>query len=114
MLNDTDKQQIVSILMKINPYRIVLFGSYADGNEKQDSDLDLYVIINENYMPETYNEKIKLKCKVSKVLDPLRIHYPIDLIVHTIPMYQKFKYMNSVFSQNLLNNGVVLYEADHA
>lgn len=114
MLNDTQKKQIINILKKIDPYRIVLFGSYASGDEKLDSDLDLYVITKDHYFPKTYKEKLRLKCKVSEVLDSIRISYPIDLIVHTLPMYQKFKDMNSAFSQDLLNNGVVLYEADHA
>ena len=34
--------------------------------------------------------------------------YPTDLIIHTQAMYKNFKEMDSLFSQNILNNGVVI------
>ena len=113
MLNNTQKNQIITILKRLDPYKVVLFGSYAKDNENPDSDLDLYVIMKEDYIPATYKEKIKLKCRVSEVLDPLRFLYPIDLIVHTLPMYEKFKELDSTFFRDILHHGVVLYEADH-
>ena len=114
MLNDGHKSEIINALKKVNPHRIILFGSYAYETENTDSDLDLYVITKDDYTPETYREKLDLKCKISRVLDPFRILYPIDLIVHTLPMFKKFVELDSSFSREILNNGVVLYEADHA
>jgi len=112
MFSYAQKQEIITVLKKDNPLKIIVFGSYASGTEKESSDLDLYVITRDNYIPQNYKEKIKLKCAISESLDPLRRHFPIDLIVHTLPMHEKFKEMDSSFAREILNNGEVLYEAD--
>ncbi len=36
------KTEIVTRLKPLNPYKIILFGSYAYGNPTGDSDIDLY------------------------------------------------------------------------
>jgi len=36
------KTEIVTRLKPLNPYKIILFGSYAYGNPTEDSDIDLY------------------------------------------------------------------------
>ena len=55
------------------PERIVLFGSYARGDARDDSDLDLLVI--EHDLPDQAGEMIRLR----RVLRPLRI--PVDVLV---------------------------------
>jgi len=36
---------------------------------------------------------------------------PIDLIVHTRPMYARFIEMDSLFAREVLKKGIVLYES---
>jgi hypothetical protein len=38
---------------------------------------------------------------------------PIDLIVYSKPMYTKFNELCSLFSKEVSQKGIVLYEADH-
>ena len=45
---------ILERLKKINPAKIILFGSQAQGTATADSDLGLLVIINDDFMPENY------------------------------------------------------------
>jgi hypothetical protein len=50
--------------------------------------------------------------KVSNVLTDITRKTPIDLIVYTKPMYEKFIELGSLFSKEISRKGTVLYEAD--
>ena len=112
MFSQIQKEEIITALKQVNALKVLVFGSYANGTENKESDLDLYVVTKDNYLPRSYHDKIRLKCAVSEKLDSVRRFFPIDLIVHTKPMHEKFKIMNSSFARDILNGGVVLYEAD--
>ena len=106
-------KQLKENLSELNPYLVLLFGSYANGTPNQDSDLDIFVVLNDNSMPTTFKEKQALYLKVSSYTRPVAKKIPIDLMVFTIPMYEKFKTINSSFSKEILNKGIVIYESDH-
>jgi hypothetical protein len=78
-----------------------------------DSDIDLLVVTNSDYFPGNYQEKSDLYLTVSRVIRDIRRQVPIDLIVHTKSMHRKFIELDSMFSKEILQRGVVLYEADH-
>jgi len=102
------KQEILERLRPLDPERVILFGSYAYGNPTEDSDIDLYVVTKDDFVPKNFQEKVNLRLKVSECLLDLRLRYPIDLIVHTRPMYREFQKMDSAFSEEVLRRGVVL------
>lgn len=43
MISSTLQQQVISILQPYEPIRIGIFGSYARGENKSDSDLDILI-----------------------------------------------------------------------
>lgn len=104
--------EMVSRLKNIRPYRIILFGSHATGTAQKDSDIDIIVVTNDDYMPENYRQKSDLYLEVSNLLSELLRKTQIDLIVYTKPMYNRFNELGSVFSKEIKKKGVVLYEAD--
>ncbi|MBU1666828.1 nucleotidyltransferase domain-containing protein [bacterium] len=101
--------EILKRLKPLNPNKIILFGSYAYGQPHQDSDIDLYVITNDNFIPQTFNENIELKLKVANLIFDLQSIIPIDIITHTKPMYHKFIELNSSFAQEIIEKGKVLW-----
>ena len=105
---------IIERLKTIHPYKIILFGSYAYGVPDVDSDIDLLVVLNSETMPKNFQENMENKLFVRNTLQELNKRVPIDLIVHTRPMYKKFNDMGSMFSRELLERGKVLYEASNA
>ncbi len=107
-------EQLKESLSELNPYLVLLFGSYAYGTPHEDSDLDVFVVLNDNSMPATFKEKQALYLKVSTQIRPIASKIAIDLMVYTIPMYERFKALNSSFSSEILNKGVVIYEGNHA
>jgi uncharacterized protein len=106
-------QQLKESLSELNPYLVILFGSYAYGTPEKDSDLDIFVVLNDNSMPTTFKEKQELYLKVSPYTRLVAKQIPIDLMVFTIPMYEKFRKIKSSFSKEILNKGIVIYESSH-
>ena len=104
------KPLIVERLKPLNPNKIILFGSYAYGEPNEDSDIDLYVVTNDDFIPQTWREKIEIKLKFSKALRDLKQKYDIDLITHTKKMNEKFTMMDSLFAKKVLNEGKIIYE----
>jgi predicted nucleotidyltransferase len=110
MLNIEEiKSEIVDRLKPLSPNKIILFGSYAYGTPNEDSDIDLYVVTNDDFMPQNWREKMQIKLKFSKALRDIREHYDIDLITHTKKMYEKFLELDSMFSREILAKGKVIY-----
>jgi len=102
------KPLIIERLKPLNPYKIILFGSYAYGTPNEESDIDLYVVTNDDFMPQNWKEKNILYLGVSSHLRDLRKNVAIDLIVHSKKMYEVFVENNSSFYRNDIKNGVVL------
>ncbi len=102
------KSEIVKRLKPLNPEKIILFGSYAYGTPNKDSDLDLYVVTNDDFTPKSWKENNALYLSVSQHLRNLRDDIPIDLIVHTKQMYRKFIQLDSNFYRNSIQKGVEL------
>ncbi|MDX9709107.1 MAG: nucleotidyltransferase domain-containing protein [Trichloromonas sp.] len=102
------KREIVARLAPLNPEKIILFGSYAWGDPTPDSDIDLYVVTKDDFVPANWQEKNRLFIETSSVLDDLQEQTPIDLIVHTRPMHKRFVEIDSMFSRKILRDGVLL------
>jgi len=102
------KKEILERLKPLDPEKVILFGSYANGNPKKDSDIDLYVVTKDEFIPQSYSERRELVRKVSRALLDIRMKIPIDLIVHTKPMNLKFVSLNSSFSREILEKGINL------
>ena len=113
----TDKKSylplIVNRLKIIGIHKIILFGSLASDDVHLDSDIDLIVVTNDDHLPKSYKEKSDIYLEVSNLLTDIKRTIPIDLIVYTKPMYERFIELGSLFSKEISLKGTVLYEADH-
>ena len=105
----TISEDITAGLKPLNPLMVVLFGSYAYGAPTDESDVDIYVVLNDDYIPENFSQKQEIFLRVSRSLRHLRMMFPIDLVVHTKAMYHKFIEVESSFSRDILSKGIQLY-----
>jgi len=107
------KNEIIALiklsLKQQNVSRIILFGSYATGTQSDKSDIDLLVVTNDNFLPESFAKKMEIKIRIASALHSVRKYADIDLIVHTKPMYEKFIQLNSCFKKEILNTGTIIY-----
>ena len=106
-------EQLKTNLKAIDPYMVLLFGSYAYGSPDEDSDFDLFVVLNEHTFPATFLDKQELYLKVSQFTRSVAKQIPIDLIVLTIPMFEQFKIASTSFSEEILTKGIVIYESKY-
>ena len=102
------KLEIVEKLKPLNLDKIILFGSYAYGQPHQDSDIDLYVVTKDDFIPNSWREKNKIYANVISHIRHIAQEYPTDLIVHTKKMHEKFLEINSSFSKELHSKGIQL------
>ncbi len=103
--------QIKLSLQDLNVSKVILFGSYAKGTQTDDSDVDLLVVTNDDFVFDTFSKKMECKLQIANALNSLRQFVDIDLIVHTKPMYDQFLKLDSGFKKEILETGTILYEA---
>jgi len=106
------KDEVVAELKPIAPRKVILFGSHARGTSTDESDIDLYVVTNDDFMPRNWREKNAVYLKVARQLQKFLRKHPTDLIAHTKKMHDRFVELNSSFAKDVLHNGIVLYESD--
>jgi predicted nucleotidyltransferase len=102
------KNRIVESLKPLDLEKLVLFGSYANGNPTDESDIDLYVVTKDDFIPANWREKNEIYLKISREIRNIRSDVPIDLIVHTKQMNEKFFELDSSFSKEIIKNGISL------
>ncbi len=107
-------QQLKEKLKELNPYLVLLFGSCAYGTPHDDSDIDLIVVTDDEFIPQTFKEKTDLYISVSEHILNISKQVPVDLIVYTKPMYKQFIKTGSSFSKEILSKGKVIYESKHS
>jgi len=86
------------------PDRIVLFGSYAEGRARDDSDVDLLVAMDHKKSgPET----------AAMMIEQLKPRFAVDLIVKSEREIKRRMEQEDFFLQQVMREGKVLYEASH-
>jgi uncharacterized protein len=95
-------QVVEQIVEKFKPQKIILFGSYARGNRRPESDVDLLVVM------ETPLKESKQSLEIRRYLDVL---FGLDLIVHTPKHLKERVDMGDWFLRDVLSEGKILYES---
>jgi predicted nucleotidyltransferase len=102
------QHHIVSALQTLNPYKIILFGSYAYGKPNADSDIDLlFVNSDEDY--KNFSERMAMKVEILKKLD--QISQPIDVLAYTKKEWEDLLEKNSSFIREINEKGILLEAA---
>ena len=102
--------KITESLRKISPYKIILFGSYLGDRQREDSDVDLLVILDSEDVPKTYEEKMENRLFVRRSVYDCNREIPIDLFVYTKGEYDIVSSQQGSFLSKIEKVGRVLYE----
>ncbi len=97
--------QVVSqIVDKFKPQKVILFGSYARGNPRPESDVDMLVVM------DTPLREIQQSLEI---YHHLNIMFGLDLIVYTPKHLQERLAMHDWFLIDVIKEGKVLYESSN-
>ena len=97
-------EQIVAfITSKISPERIVLFGSYARGENRKNSDIDILILIK-----DLENER-KITGALNKALLNENISIPIDFLAMDYDKYNILKNKIGCIYKTIEYEGQILY-----
>lgn len=88
------------IVEQFDPERIILFGSYAYGTPRPDSDVDLLVVMN------TPLREVQQEIAIQRTL---RRHFPLDLLVRKPDYLARRIAIGDPFLQEITRRGIVLY-----
>lgn len=94
---------VKQIRKKFDPQKIILFGSYAKGNPRPESDVDLLVVMPLSMGPAE---------QAVEILNNIDFHFGLDLIVKSPEDLQERMQLGDFFLRDAVENGVILYESN--
>ncbi|MDR0684905.1 MAG: nucleotidyltransferase domain-containing protein [Spirochaetaceae bacterium] len=107
---NTILDRLVYSLKPSDPYKIVLFGSYANGNPNENSDIDIMVILDNNHISKTYEERLNKKIFVRKLVLEINRKIPLDILVYSKQELNKIKERGNYFIDEIERTGKIIYE----
>ena len=108
MVNYID--QLLEVLKQADPYKVILFGSYANGTPNENSDIDMLVILNNNDVAKTYNERLKKKLYINRLVRSINHNIALDILVFSKKEYEIVKSHGNYFIDEIENTGKIIYE----
>ena len=106
------REEVKAILSEIverlkseyKPLKIILFGSYAYGNPKEDSDIDLLIL------KDTDKRRVDRFVWVKRIIYNPNHKIPVSPLVYTPHELEERLRMGDDFIKEIIQKGVILYE----
>jgi predicted nucleotidyltransferase len=98
LINEITKK----IVAGAQPEKIVLFGSLASGNPRENSDIDLLIV------KESSKRRDERDIEIRKFLKD--ILYPMDIFVYTPKEVEQYRNLSSSFLKKVFDTGKIIYE----
>jgi len=98
-------QVVEQIVEKFKPQKIILFGSYARGNPRPESDVDMLVVM------DTSLKESNISLEIHRHLN---VMFGLDLVVYTPKRLKERVDMGDWFVRDILKEGKILYEANNS
>ena len=83
--------------------QIILFGSYANGIPHKDSDLDLYVVLNDNAQMRLIDAVTKIRLAIDR-----KKTMPVDIIANTLSRYRE-RAEGPTMERTISREGIKIY-----
>jgi predicted nucleotidyltransferase len=102
--------KLVALLMPSDPYKIILFGSYAKGTPAEHSDIDLMVILDNDEVAKTRKERLEKKLYIRSLVLEVNRKIPLDILVYSKAELKKLKEYGNFFVDEAEQTGRIIYE----
>ena len=107
---NTVLDNLVFSLKPSDPYKIILFGSYARGNPNENSDIDLMVILDNHHVSKTYEERLYKKVFVRNLVLEINRKMPLDILVYSKEELNLMKKNGNYLIDEIEKTGKIIYE----
>jgi len=101
---------LVFSLKPSDPYRIILFGSHAKGNPTENSDVDIMVILDNNHVSKTYEERLNKKVFIRNLVLEINRKIPLDILVYSREELNLMKKYGNYLIDEIEKTGKIIYE----
>ncbi len=91
---------VEQIVEKFQPEKIILFGSYAYGQPRPESDVDLLVVM---------DTPLRNREQAAQIACAIDYHFGLDLLVRTPQQLARRLALGDFFLQEVIEKGKVLY-----
>ncbi|MCL2044335.1 MAG: nucleotidyltransferase domain-containing protein [Treponema sp.] len=102
--------QLLEALKIADPYRVILFGSCAKGSANENSDIDILVILDNEDISKTYEDRVNKKLYINKLVRHINYKVSLDILVYSKEEYRKIKNFGNYFIEEIENTGKIIYE----
>jgi predicted nucleotidyltransferase len=109
MKNHNYINPLIEAIKLSDPYKIILFGSYANGTATENSDIDMVVILDNNDVARTYDERLKKRLSVNKLVRDINYKVALDILVYSREEYRIVKDCGNYLIDEIERNGKVVY-----
>jgi len=99
---NTVLDDLVFSLKSSDPYKIIIFGSYARGNPNENSDIDLLVILDNDHVSKTYKERLEKRLFIRNLV--------LDILVYSKEELNLIKNRGNFLIEEIERTGKVIYE----
>jgi predicted nucleotidyltransferase len=107
---NTILDNLVVSLKPSDPYKIILFGSYAKGNPNENSDIDLMIILDNNHVSKTYKERLEKKVFIRNLVLEINRKMSLDILVYSKEELNLLKKHGNYFIDEIERTGKIIYE----
>ena len=98
------KEIVEKLKVEYRPIKIILYGSYARGNPKDDSDIDLLIL------KDTNERRVDRFVQVKRIIYNPDRKIPISPLIYSPAELNERLRMEDDFIKEILNTGIILYE----
>jgi len=96
------EEYVEEVVKSLNPYLVILFGSFAIGDINEGSDIDILVVAD---FEENFLDRIK------KLMDLNKFRIPIEPIGYTPEEFNEMKKRKNAFIIEVVEKGRVMYKS---
>lgn len=102
--------EIIEEIKNHNPQEIILFGSLSQNRFMENSDIDILIVLDLDFIPNSFEEKMELKSSIRKSIRKINKRVAIDLLVYTKKEIQIMKEEKNAFLEEINRTGRIMYE----
>jgi len=95
----------IGITSKYSDAQVILFGSFARGEQTKDSDIDICVVV-----PKITTRRLDMIVDMRTIISKVNKMFPVDLVLNTFEEFEACENNQTRMQYAVKNEGIILYD----